>query len=69
MKELQIDPSKLLGFRLSVAEVEANGMDSGKLTDTIMGIQPAAGSDKLGSKIGGKLGGKIGSKGGFKRVA
>ena len=54
VKTVSLDPTQLLGFRLAVAEAEANGL-------------PVA-SAALGLKQGGKDGAKLGNKAGEKPV-
>jgi hypothetical protein len=55
-KRIQLDRSKLLGFKLAQSTPAENG---GKNSQDKMGA-------KLGAKLGGKAGGKIGAKPGIK---
>lgn len=62
MKPKKIDPSMLLGYRLAVAEAEANGMDRDAALAHLCGA-------KTGAKDGVKVGAKIGAKPGVKPTA
>ena len=70
MREVSVDPSKLLGFRLSIVEAEENGFDRGEVIAALTGVAGAKTGDKSGPKMGGKggikEGAKFGTKPGFK---